>query len=286
MSSNRTSGLHERLDRTRAQIADLARLIEGFLMYWPIGMVSKYEVDGDQEVWSFAIGAPVPSEVPIRAGEILHNLRAPLDHIACIVADAHTGSRKGVYFPFGEDEAAFEKQVEQKCKKLPAEAIELIRKFKPYRGGNNLLWAVHALNRADKHRVEIVPVNLGSTCTTESELIIWSGMVLVSGPRHGQHLVSDRLPDDVIEALGSPVEIYRLPRGTQLHYSTNGCTPEQSMEFLVTTPGATFTTDLRPTLNVAFRENPESPLEPICEVLTRMRGEVEKTVQVMAGELL
>jgi hypothetical protein len=124
-------------------------------MYWPAGYTSKIDIERDEEVWSFSIGASIPKDIPVAIGEVLHNIRTPLDHMACAVAS------------------------------------DLLRNWRPYKGGNELLWALHDMNRSDKH-AEIAPVNLSSGSNSETYLTVWSGMALVLGSRAGQHLYAVR----------------------------------------------------------------------------------------------
>jgi hypothetical protein len=72
--------------------------------------------------------------------------------------------------------------------------------------------------------------------------------------------------------------MYAVPPGTQLNYGTAGCTPEESLQFLTTTPGATFSTDMRPSLGIAFKRNVRPALEPVCSVLARMASEARSVI--------
>jgi hypothetical protein len=154
-------GVRAKLDRTGPQIRELAVLIETFFQSWPVGHVSNYDPELDEDVWSFAIGSPVLPQIPVLIGEVLHNVRSPLDQMASAIAKKNTGSYRNTYFPFGADQASFEEQVQQKCKRLPTDVVDRIRAWKPYRGGNDSLWLAHDLNRDDKHN-NLTPVNLST----------------------------------------------------------------------------------------------------------------------------
>lgn len=262
---------YAKLARTRVQIDQLHRMVEGFLMYWPVGSTSKVDPGPDEETWSFAIGSPIPKDIPILIGEILLNLRAPLDYLACAIALKYSGSNKGVAFPFGRDQAGLEVQIKEKARRLPAAAVDLIRHWKPYKGGSDLLWAIHNLNISDKH-LNLLPVNLRTGANSTTYLTVWTGLALVIGSRKGQHLLVERRSAEEISAMGSPTAVYEVGPGTQLNFGTAGCTAEESMQYLTCTPGATFSTDMRPSLDVAFVEHVGDPLEPVGAVLLRMSG--------------
>jgi hypothetical protein len=38
-------------------------------MYWPVGYTSKIDIERDEEVWSFSIGAPIPKDIPVAIGD-------------------------------------------------------------------------------------------------------------------------------------------------------------------------------------------------------------------------
>lgn len=242
---------YAKLDRTTAQIRDLRGLIGACLRYSSHKTVCRFDADRDEQVWSFQLNPPIPSDIAVIVVEILHNLRVPLDYLACALARHNTGSDKGVYFPFGQNEAGFVGQAEQKCKKVSTEALAMIRALKPYKGGNDLLWSIHEMNRADKHR-EIVPINLRTGSNSLTYLTVLSGLVLVVGSRAGQHMTVIRRSAEEIAQMGSPTAVYEIEAGMQLNFGTGGCTAEQSLEYLTLTPGATVQTDMRPTFNIAL----------------------------------
>jgi hypothetical protein len=277
MPAKELSGIYAKVSRASAQIPELARMVEGFFLYWPIGQVSKMDAARDEEVWSFAIGSEILPDIPVAIGEILHNIRSSLDQLACAIAEKTGGAGRDTYFPFGADANALDEQIKQKCKRLPQGAIDLVHKWKPYHGGNDLLWAVHDLNRSDKHR-HVVPVNLSTGSNKTTYLTVWTGLVLVIGHRQAQHLMVHRASAEEISKMGSPTAVYSVPRGTHLNFSTQGCTADESLEFLRTTPGATFTTDMRPLLNLAFAGTARDPLQPVCSVLSEMTEEVRKVI--------
>lgn len=266
---------YAKLDRTSGQISELRGLIGTCLRYSSFQTVRRFDADRDEEVWSFQLDPPIPAEVAVIVGEVLHNLRVPLDYLACALARLNTGSDKGEYFPFGEDEDAFTEQTKQKCKKLSVEATNMIQALKPYKGGNDLLWSIHQMNRADKHR-EITPINLHTGSNSLSYLTVLSGLALVIGSRAGQHLTVVRRSAHEIAQMGSPTAVYEVEPGLQLNFDTVGCTAEQSLEYLTTTPGAVVQTDMRPTFSIGFKAAMGVAMEPVDMTLQRMTNLVRE----------
>ncbi|KQW36518.1 hypothetical protein [Rhizobacter sp. Root404] len=62
-----------------------------------------------------------------------------------------------MYFPFSSSAALLQEQIQKKnFKHCGGDAVELLKKFAPYQGGNELLWSIHQLDIQDKHRALII----------------------------------------------------------------------------------------------------------------------------------
>jgi hypothetical protein len=162
-------------------------------------------------------------------------------------------------FPFGATPQKFETAL-RKQKKLPDEAKELIRATKPYKGGNDLLWALHDLNKGDKHHPPLVPALLRGGMNLYELKAYWNDdrpkpdgpVVLIVGSRHGQHLHAEGYVP--------------TPRTRR---------PSNEYEFLTTVPGTTFEADIKPTFGVTFPHIEGFEREPVVAVLHQMRQLVE-----------
>lgn len=223
-----------KIKRADAQIPQLHADIRAFFDSCDYEIVSNINAKGTEEVWKYRLISKIPIDFAIRCGEILHNLRTPLDHLACAIAFKHSGGFKQTYFPFGADQDIFEHEVLRKAKKLPPEAVAMIRSLKPYKGGNDLLWYLHDLNRSDKH-TPILATELGKQWDMRMLAGEEGGRVLVIGSRHGQHLVTG----GYVPEIGDPASA------------------DDGMEFLTTTPGTKWHADIKPTFHIKFR-NAES----------------------------
>lgn len=249
----------EKIKRAALQIGELHRDIRAFMRSAPYRIQSHVNVTGTEEIWKFELEADVPMEFSARAGEILHNLRSALDHAVCAVAEKHSGSFKGIYFPFGASEEIFLRQLESKTKKLPEEAKAIIRDLQPYKGGNEVLWRLHALNRADKH-TPVLTAGLQKSWKVR-EIKVTSGEILIIGSRYGQHLVRNG---------------YK-PQFNVLEDINDG------MEFMTTTPGTIFHGDFYPSFSLCFRDNTGLGNKTVAVALEEMRKQVDKIVEEFEG---
>jgi hypothetical protein len=106
-----------------------------------------------------------PEEMPLwhcLVGDIVHNLRASLDHLACALVIAGGGAvQRQTCFTIADSEAAFNKSVSTALLGATPQARGAVRMLKPYSGGTELLHQLHALDIADKHRgILITPVSM------------------------------------------------------------------------------------------------------------------------------
>ena len=101
---------------------------------------------------------PLPEVVPLIAGDAAHNIRSALDHLAwAAVAPPERSVR--TCFPIWNSTAArtpdkWRNQVDRQLKGASSDLIEAVTKLEPWQAGrDSLLWAIHELDRVDKHRL-------------------------------------------------------------------------------------------------------------------------------------
>lgn len=98
-------------------------------------------------------------EVLAIAGDVVQNLRSALDHLIFQLVEANQcrpiGEKMGarLSFPIFASAKKYKASARGKVKGARKGAIKLIDSIKPYKGGNgSALWALHHVNRIDKHR--------------------------------------------------------------------------------------------------------------------------------------
>lgn len=148
---------------------------------WKIERARKHADDLEAEVSSFwaadpceieTVGTPfagrgfyrvkrmaaLPEIIPVIAGDAAHNIRSSLDHFAWAAASPQ---ERGVHtcFPVWNSSGIrthdkWQKQVVQQMKGASAELIEAMVKLEAWQDGrDSMLWAIHELDRVDKHRI-------------------------------------------------------------------------------------------------------------------------------------
>jgi hypothetical protein len=105
----------------------------------------------------------LPIDAVTIAGDVVHNLRSALDHLARqlvlvgleidpLAIPFTEKDWRGIYFPISETPEKYESEKPKKVKGMLLEAVETIDRLKPYKGGNDPLWRIHELDNIDKHR--------------------------------------------------------------------------------------------------------------------------------------
>ena len=98
------------------------------------------------------INFQIPEEAQVITGDIIHNMRASLDLLACEASRITSGTDKGVYFPFATSAAHLEEMIKSKRFILAGtDAVDRLRQIAPHHDGNPDLRAIHDLDVGDKH---------------------------------------------------------------------------------------------------------------------------------------
>jgi hypothetical protein len=100
------------------------------------------------------------SAVPAIAGDAVHNLMSALDHLAfqlvCVGVESGIERKErweSIQFPIAHDAQTYESRKGRYVDGAQRDAIEVLDRLKPYKGGNDGLWLLYKLDIADKHRV-------------------------------------------------------------------------------------------------------------------------------------
>jgi hypothetical protein len=146
-----------KLRRAKRHIVDLEKQIADFLKARPFRAVVESDGDGRQRI-VFRVARAIPKDFSAIIGDVIHNLRAALDLLACDLVRLNGGSDEDVYFPFCEDANYLETMIKKRhVDRAAPQAVDLIRSLQPYRGGNQALRAIHDLDIRDKHQM-LIPI--------------------------------------------------------------------------------------------------------------------------------
>jgi hypothetical protein len=144
-----------KIKRATRHTEELREDIRSFMRRKPF--VLRIEDGGSgQHNWTIRVRRQIPKEFSAIIGDVLHNLRAALDLLACDLVRLNGGNDKDVYFPFCNSVDDLDETIrKRKIDRAASDVVDLIRSFKPYKGGNVALRAIHDLDIMDKHKALI-----------------------------------------------------------------------------------------------------------------------------------
>lgn len=165
-AASRFGSCWEKLDRGRKHAGELAREIRDFCDD------AKFQLEpgasDSAEVARFQVKKmdTIPVSIALTAGDAAHNIRSALDHFAWAAVPASAQSTR-TCFPVEtaatRDPASWRRHVEQRLDGASPKLISAVTVMEPWEGGKDEnLWAVHELDRVDKHRLVLsAAVTLG-----------------------------------------------------------------------------------------------------------------------------
>jgi len=152
-------------------LPDLDRRIREFHNLDPYAKV--VEPDPQRPGWEIhkiKLVQPFPEAFGNITSDIVVNLRSVLDNAGYAIADAvGKPDARNCAFPFASDVDNMARSIGRSAD-LPKEIQSLFCGFQPYRGGDDLLWALNELCNGNKHKF-----------VTPMQAIMWRGRASVKG---------------------------------------------------------------------------------------------------------
>jgi hypothetical protein len=119
--------------------------------------VPRFDLDKHVYVHTVQFEEDPPPRFAVSVRKIVSPLRSALDHAVHASAASLGNANRKTAFPFGDTSDQFEQDVRWKCRGVAPEIISTIRAFRPYREGNEDLWALNKLRNIKEHRLLVAP---------------------------------------------------------------------------------------------------------------------------------
>lgn len=149
-----------KVERSKIHAAELDAQLELFLASNPYRAIIDPDTRNKTKHLLIEQIAPTPRHLPLIIGDVIHNLRSALDHLASDLVMFQEASIDNVYFPTGSDKDGFHEALKRHIRKAGPAAIQSLSKLEAYYGGDGaILRALHDLDLADKHRAIVPTVN-------------------------------------------------------------------------------------------------------------------------------
>ncbi len=146
-----------KIDRAKEHTAELKRQLNTFFSSNPFKVGAKRDPQTQRLIYYIVSAEPIPDVISLVVGDVIQNLRSALDHLAYQIVCNDTGEKppkpNAIYFPIADDFTRYEAKKNNNLEGAHPDTIAAIDALKPYKGGNDTIWALHRLNNIEKHRV-------------------------------------------------------------------------------------------------------------------------------------
>jgi hypothetical protein len=166
------------LANAKRHVADLEVQSGIYLSSDPYAEVVEQDAKTGEHVFKVKLVKPMPPAFNGMASDAVNNLRFALDQAGYAVAVAAGGKGKNTHFPFGDSAADVRGCKGGGSREIPDQIFSLMEAFKPYRGGDDLLWALNKLCNANKHRI-VSPVAIATGDTLKVNKLSVQGAPMI-----------------------------------------------------------------------------------------------------------
>lgn len=176
------------LAHAKRRLAEFEGEVAAFLNSNPYAKVIEQNADGTEDLYKIKLVKPMPIGLPGVAFDTVNNLRAALDQAGFAAARAAGNNGREAHFPFRENSTEMQGTIRQHAggkgpsKDIPAEIFTLMVAFQPYKGGNDLLWALNKLCNTQKHKI-VVPMAIANAGALFKRVIFERGPASIMIPR-------------------------------------------------------------------------------------------------------
>jgi len=208
-------GCRAKITRAEFHLVEMRFRVREYLQHAPYRVVGEYQqATGEFVLRAEAVAGvqPVPLELTLIAGEVVHQLRSALDHLVFDLVIENTGAEPpGIKsgFPIFKAVEGYNDRAPAMIRGVADAAVTRIRGAQPFHLGDRaeeaLTWAVQQLNNTDKHRT--IPMTFVYPFAAAVHMRIGNDPPIPIVP--WQEEVGEPLTD------GKEIARVRLPDGTQ-----------------------------------------------------------------------
>lgn len=152
-ADERAARIDLKLARAKKHISDLDSVVQVFRESQPYRLAHVDDLRSGRRAYRIEDLKPVPSDVPLIAGDAVHSLRVALDHLAWELVLAN-GQQPGRWtaFPVCDDVAQFKRAATKRTLGMSNAAKAAVAAAQPYQDDYEYLSALRGLDNIDKHR--------------------------------------------------------------------------------------------------------------------------------------
>ncbi|MFC5947069.1 hypothetical protein ACFQH9_02100 [Pseudonocardia lutea] len=189
-------GVWVKFARADRHFKELRDAVRAYLETDPYQVYEEEEPETGALVTRVRVVADPPVELAAILGDVFHNARSALDHLACYLVERDGGTPdKGTYFPTGKSKSEFSKAVKDKLRGTAEPTKERVRALEVYPSGDDDLWLLHQLDIDDKHKLLIAvgmsysSLNMHSAMLFQGEIVEFPPLAII--PEDKMHGLKD-----------------------------------------------------------------------------------------------
>jgi len=151
-----------RISGAEDDLSDMERIMRGFPESQPppYSVVSDKDAQTGEHRHKLIFSGKLPNSITTKSVSAVEHLRSALDQCGRSCARAiGNNKRRTSKFPFGDTASEADNNALTGGGDLPEQIRSLFCSFKPYKGGDDLLWALNKLANTQKHDL-IAPVKI------------------------------------------------------------------------------------------------------------------------------
>lgn len=148
------TGALNKAKRAEFHIDQIKREVSVFLDSDPYRIDAKIDAASGKKTYYIANEPPFLHGLSVMIGDVIHNLRSALDHLAWqfFLLSSRGMNAKRVYFPIFDGPDHYTAEFQRKVIGFRQQDIDFLAATKPYKGGNDPIWIIKQINDVDKHR--------------------------------------------------------------------------------------------------------------------------------------
>jgi hypothetical protein len=153
-------GVALKFARARVHLDELDAQLREYLDSEQFAVMEQEDASTGDLLTRVHVARQPPAEMSVVIGDVVHNARSALDHLAWHLVERDGGSPdKHTYFPAGETKSNFASAVKDSLRHASAVTRDRVRALAVHPGGDEDLWLLHQLDIEDKHRL-LIPVGM------------------------------------------------------------------------------------------------------------------------------
>lgn len=165
------AGPTRRVDRARDRAWGLEEQVDQFLKDKPFSFMTEFDAQRSRYLHKAVLVKNLPTSVELDVYDVFHYSRSALDLAIAELVRRGGQPDNRCQFPFARQKRDLSGAINRCCKGIPEPVVKVIRSFRPYESGNDLLWSLNEVRRIGMHRqpIEVRMAPVGRPLLHEAE---------------------------------------------------------------------------------------------------------------------